>query len=85
MKILVDIDKFLNEERIDEAPTLTKQHYTWFLGVFADACKKNNLRKQIYLNLLETMMTEFAATNTNFKPTTFMTYAKKMYAADEEE
>jgi hypothetical protein len=74
--------KYLTEQIINEAPTMTRQHYSWFLEIFADACKKNSIKQTIYLKLVTTLMDDFAKTNAQFKPQTFMSYAKKLYKAD---
>lgn len=85
MKLPKNIEKYLDVDRMDEAITLTRQHYTWFIEVFADACKKNNIRRTIYMSMLETLMQDFAKTNANFKPNVFMAYAKKLYGEKEDD
>jgi len=84
MQIIKTIDKYLSEDRVNEAMMLNKQHYVWFLDTFANACLKNKIRRQVYLDMIETMLPTFQATNKNFNTAVFLNYAKKLYSGIEE-
>ncbi len=85
MELLERLNKYISADSLNEAPTMTRAHYTWFLEKFAEACKKITLRRAIYLELLDALTIDFAETNPQFKPEIFKAYGKKLFGEKEDE